>query len=130
MLGLHNDMNTHSHYEVAPWQEIDLGENKEVALTRTTFIMKQHATRTARNNGFTITVDGEVCGSDQPAVGWQHGSFAADSDQGSLTTDTVCGSILVGAKVRLSLPTGGKRFLGIGELEVCGLELELELGLG
>ena len=104
---------THSTFEESPWVEIDLGTSQSVAVTRT--IMRHYPSRssiTFRSCGFTVTVDSTICGENQIVL--------SANTLGALTTDTVCGSTLSGSTVRVSLPTGGRRYLQVTEVEVYG----------
>lgn len=103
----------HSDLEVSPWVQVDLGNSDLVAVVRTTMRDDERPGITLRNVGFSVTVDTVVCANNQPVV-WV---------VGALTTDTVCGAALSGSKVRVSLPSGGRRFLQISEVEVYGLAL-------
>jgi hypothetical protein len=102
---------SHSKYEINPWVQVSLNGDKQVAVIRTTFRgQKGYDFITYRNSGFKISVNDNTCVEEQGVA----------AINGPITMDSICTSELTGNRVRLSLPTGGKRFLMVNELEVYG----------
>lgn len=107
---------SHSPFETNPWVEVALDGNKQIRLARITFRGQPVSEGNyfdefpLRNSGYSIHVNSALCAENQGVAAYG----------GSFTMDSVCGSTLTGNKVRLSLPTGGRRFLMVAELEVYG----------